>query len=55
MVGTDDLAWHHSRFHWTALALAEVIGPFRRGEGVDFRPPAWRQRVALSGPVAGIG
>src|SRR5688572_27534073 len=38
---TDDLTWIHS-FCGGAQALAEgVLDPLRRGEAVDYRPPAW--------------
>jgi hypothetical protein len=44
VVHTDDLAWWHSRFGWDDLVVTHVIGPLRRGEGVDYRPPAWEAR-----------
>lgn len=40
MVDTDHIAWWHSRFGWHDLLLDGVIIPFRRGQQVDFRPPA---------------
>jgi hypothetical protein len=44
IVHTDDLAWWHSRFGWDDLLVAGVIAPLRRGEAVDYRPPAWEAR-----------
>jgi hypothetical protein len=41
LVHTDDLAWHHDAIAWDDLALEHVIGPWRRGEAVDHRPPGW--------------
>jgi len=41
LVSTDDLAWHHSLFDWAPLAVDGVLAPFRRGEEVRYRPPAW--------------
>lgn len=43
-VHTDDLAWHHSFFGWTAMLAEHVLEPLRRGEAVDLRPPAWVER-----------
>jgi len=44
VVHTDDIAWHHSFFDWTDLLIENVLIPFRRGEAVDYRPDAWRER-----------
>lgn len=44
VVHTDDIAWWHSAFDWSALMVDGVLGPVRRGESVDFRPPAWEAR-----------
>jgi hypothetical protein len=44
VVHTDDVAWNHSRFGWDDLVLSGVIEPLRRGEAVDYRPPAWDAR-----------
>ena len=41
VVHTDDIAWWHSAFDWSALMADGVLGPVRRGESVEFRPPAW--------------
>lgn len=41
VVHTDDLSWHHDAVAWDDLAIGHVIEPWRRGEAVDFRPPAW--------------
>jgi hypothetical protein len=41
VVHTDDVAWRHSRFDWDDLLMAGVIEPLRRGEAVNYRPPAW--------------
>ena len=35
------MAWRHSRFGWDDLVMAGVIEPLRRGEAVNYRPPAW--------------
>ncbi len=44
IVHTDDIAWHHSFFGWSELMRGGVLEPLRRGEGVEFRPPAWVER-----------
>lgn len=44
VVHTDDIAWWHSAFDWSALMVDGVLGPVRRGEAVSFRPPAWEAR-----------
>lgn len=44
VVHTDDVAWWHSRFGWEDLLVDGVIAPLRRGETVDYRPPAWDAR-----------
>ncbi len=44
VVHTDDIAWWHSRFGWEELLVDGVIAPLRRGESVDYRPPAWDAR-----------
>ncbi|PVG80898.1 hypothetical protein DDE18_20950 [Nocardioides gansuensis] len=41
VVSTDDIAWNHAMFEWTDVLLAGVLQPWRRGEAVKFRPPAW--------------
>ena len=41
VVHSDDLAWHHDAIAWDDLAVSHVIGPWRRGEVVDHRPPGW--------------
>lgn len=38
---SDDLAWHHDPFDWADILVDEVIGPWRRGDAVSFRPPGW--------------
>ena len=65
VVHTDDIAWHHSVFDWGDLLVGGILGPFRRGEPVRFRPPAWDARgrdgaieVAADAPlliVEGVG
>ena len=44
LVSTDDVAWHHSLFDWAELLIEGVLHPFRCGETVRFRPPAWEER-----------
>jgi uridine kinase len=44
VVHTDDVAWWHSPIGWDDLLIAGVIAPLRRGEAVDYRPPAWGAR-----------
>ncbi len=43
-VRTDDVAWHHSFFDWTHLLLSNVLKPIRAGQGISYRPPAWKER-----------
>lgn len=44
VVHTDDIAWHHHPIDWADLLVAGVLDPFRRGDPVVFRPPAWVAR-----------
>lgn len=44
VVHTDDIAWWHSRFDWDDLLVDGIIAPLRRGEDVNYRPPAWEAR-----------
>ncbi|CAN5894537.1 hypothetical protein BH24DEI2_BH24DEI2_10790 [soil metagenome] len=44
LVHTDDVAWHHSFFGWTALLVENVLEPARAGQAVNYRPPAWVER-----------
>ena len=44
VVHTDDIAWHHSMFDWTKLALEHVLIPFKAGKGVSYTPTAWLKR-----------
>ncbi len=65
VIHTDDVAWYESFFGWDHLLAARVLLPLRRGEAVDFRPPAWEVRgrsgaitVAAGTPVVlveGVG
>jgi len=65
VVHTDDIAWHHSFFDWTELLIENVLRPVGRGEAVDYRPDAWRERdrpgsIAVPAPlqwliVEGVG
>ena len=41
VVGTDDLAWHHSFFDWADLLIDAVLLPYRAGHAVSYRPPGW--------------
>lgn len=41
---TDDFAWWHSAFDWCDLLVETALGPLRRGEAIDVRPPAWNAR-----------
>ena len=44
VVHTDDIAWYHAMFDWSALITEGVLAPLRRGAGVAFRPPEWDER-----------
>ena len=41
LVHTDDIAWEYSRFGWDDLLVGGVIGPWRGGGDVSYRPPGW--------------
>jgi hypothetical protein len=41
IVGTDDIAWNESIFGWSHLLVDGVLRPFRAGDAVTYRPPAW--------------
>jgi hypothetical protein len=41
VVHTDDVAWNQAFFDWGELMVEHVLRPLRRGEAVEFRPPAW--------------
>jgi hypothetical protein len=44
VVHTDDIAWYHAMFDWSALIADGVLAPVRRGDAVTFRPPEWDAR-----------
>jgi hypothetical protein len=44
VVHSDDVAWWEAFFDWEQLMITGVLEPVRRGEAVDFRPPAWEAR-----------
>ena len=44
VVHTDDIAWYHAMFDWSALIIEGVLAPLRRGAGIAFRPPEWDER-----------
>ncbi len=44
VVGTDDLAWHHSFFGWADLLVDHVLVAVHEGRAVELRPPAWDVR-----------
>ena len=44
VVHTDDIAWYHAMFDWSALMVDGVLTPLRRGEAIAFRPPPWNAR-----------
>jgi ABC-type cobalamin/Fe3+-siderophores transport system ATPase subunit len=41
VVHTDDVAWNQAYFDWGDLMVENILRPLHRGEGVEFRPPAW--------------
>jgi uridine kinase len=41
---TDDLAWHHGVFAWDELLINDVLPALRRGQSLQYRPPAWIAR-----------
>ena len=41
VVATDDIAWNESIFGWSHLLVDGVLRPYRAGEAVTYRPPAW--------------
>jgi uridine kinase len=46
VVHTDHIAWSHSRFGWSDLAL-EILEPLHHGESVSFRSPFWTRDAQL--------
>ncbi len=44
VVHTDDVAWNQAMFDWTDVLIGGVLEPVHRGEPVNFRPTAWRER-----------
>jgi hypothetical protein len=44
VVSTDDIAWYESIFGWSDLLIDGVLRPYRAGETVAYRPPAWERR-----------
>ena len=44
VIGTDDVAWHHSFFDWVDLLIEGVLAPAAIGRAVSFRPPEWEER-----------
>jgi hypothetical protein len=49
VVHTDDIAWRRHPTDWADMLLAGVIAPWKRGDTVAFRPPAW---IAYNRPGA---
>lgn len=43
VVATDDLAWNEPMFGWAEGVVENVLAPYRAGEDVAFRPPAWER------------
>jgi hypothetical protein len=41
VVGADEVAWNAPMFGWASLAAEGVLAPFRQGDVVRYRPPAW--------------
>jgi hypothetical protein len=41
VVHTDDVAWEYSRFGWDDLLVGRVIGPWRAGHDISYRPQSW--------------
>ena len=41
IVHTDDVAWNHAYFDWSAVLADNILRPLHQGEAVDFRPKAW--------------
>jgi uridine kinase len=50
VVHSDDVAWNHSRFGWDDLMLDGILTPFRRGDPVRYRLPAW-ERLGREGHI----
>ena len=50
LVSTDDIAWNESMFGWASLLVDGVLRPFRAGDVVSYRPPAW-DRYGRAGSV----
>ena len=44
VVHTYDIAWHHHPIDLADLLVGGVLEPWRRGDPVVFRPPAWVAR-----------
>ena len=54
LVHTDDVAWEYSRFGWDDLLVGGVIGPWRGGRDVSYRPPGWETHER-EGAVVAVG
>jgi hypothetical protein len=48
VVHTDDIAWFHSMFGWSDLAL-RILDPVHHGDAVSFQPPAWEKHGRAGG------
>jgi hypothetical protein len=54
VIGTDDIAWEHSRFGWADLLIDGILVPVHRGQPVSYRPPRWdslRREGSLAVPA----
>ena len=51
VVHSDDVAWNHSRFGWDDLMIDGILRPFRLGEQVHYRLPAW-ERLGREGHIS---
>ncbi|MCO8274833.1 hypothetical protein M1L60_29980 [Actinoplanes sp. TRM 88003] len=51
VVHSDDVAWNHSRFGWDDLMIDGILRPFRAGQPVHYRLPAW-ERLGRPGHIS---
>jgi hypothetical protein len=54
VIGTDDIAWEHSRFGWADLLIDGILVPVHHGQPVSYRPPRWdslRREGSLAVPA----
>lgn len=55
VVHIDDFSWYVDPTGWEELVVQHALEPWRRGDGIDYRPPVWQERGRLGAIVVPAG